>query len=181
MNRGALYYLMVPLLLLCALLQSTTLARFKLAGVKPELVLLVVVIGAMVYGARSGVLWAFVAGIGLDLFSGGPFGASSLALMASALVAGLGHRPFSRFNLLVPLAAAALGTLAFAAVYLGLLAVLTTAGFSVPQLPLGGNPPRHCAPGHAVQCGVDAAGDPAAESSARKPGCVAASRCCEMY
>ena len=138
MNRGALYYLMVPLLLLCALLQSTTLARFKLAGVKPELVLLVVVIGAMVYGARSGVLWAFVAGIGLDLFSGGPFGASSLALMASALVAGLGHRPFSRFNLLVPLAAAALGTLAFAAVYLGLQAVLTTAGFSVPQLPLGG-------------------------------------------
>ena len=84
MNRGALYYLMVPLLLLLCLLQSTAAARMKIAGVKPELVLLMVVIGALVYGARPGVVWAFVAGVGMDIFSGGPFGASSLALMASA-------------------------------------------------------------------------------------------------
>jgi rod shape-determining protein MreD len=129
-NRGALYYLMVPLLLLLALLQSTTVARFKVAGVKPELVLLMVVIGALVYGARPGVLWAFVAGIGLDLFSGGPLGASSLALMASALVAGLGHRPFSRFNVLVPLSAAALGTLVYAGVYLAILTILEAVGMS---------------------------------------------------
>ncbi|MFO7634134.1 MAG: rod shape-determining protein MreD [Caldilinea sp.] len=134
MNRGALYYLMVPLLLLLALLQSTTVARFKVAGVKPELVLLMVVIGALVYGARPGVLWAFVAGIGLDLFSGGPLGASSLALMASALVAGLGHRPFSRFNVLVPLSAAALGTLVYAGVYLAILTILEALGMSSLQL-----------------------------------------------
>lgn len=135
MNRGALYYLMVPLLLLLALLQSTTVARFKVAGVKPELVLLMVVIGALVYGARPGVLWAFVAGIGLDLFSGGPLGASSLALMASALVAGLGHRPFSRFNVLVPLSAAALGTLVYAGVYLAILTILEAVGMSSLRLP----------------------------------------------
>ncbi len=136
MNRGALYYLMIPLLLLLALLQSTTVARFKVAGVKPELVLLMIVIGALVYGARPAVLWAFVAGIGLDLFSGGPLGASSLALMASALVAGLGHRPFSRFNALVPISAIALGTLAYAAVYLSILTVLNATGLSSLQLPL---------------------------------------------
>ena len=136
MNRGALYYLMSPLLLFLALLQSTTVARFKVAGVKPDLVLLMVVIGALVYGARPGVLWAFVAGIGLDLFSGGPFGASSLALMASALVASLGHRPFSRFNALVPLSAAALGTVVYAAVYLTILAALETLGVSTLQLPI---------------------------------------------
>ena len=114
MNRGALYYLMVPLLLLSSLLQSTTL----------------------VYGARPAVLWAFIAGIGLDIFSGGPLGASSLALMASALVAGLGHRPFSRFNILVPLTAVALGTLIYATVYLTILAILDVVGASTLQLPL---------------------------------------------
>jgi rod shape-determining protein MreD len=136
MNRGALYYLMIPLLLLLSLLQSTTVARFKLAGVKPDLVLLVVIMGALVYGARPAVLWAFIAGIGLDIFSGGPLGASSLALMASALIAGLGHRPLSRFNILVPLAAAALGTLVYAAVYLAILSVLEVAGVSSLRLPL---------------------------------------------
>lgn len=136
MNRGALYYLMIPLLLLLSLLQSTTVARFKLAGVKPDLVLLLVVVGALVYGARPAVLWAFIAGIGLDIFSGGPLAGSSLALMASALVAGLGHRPFSRFNILVPLTAVALGTLIYAAVYLTILAILDVAGASTLRLPL---------------------------------------------
>lgn len=136
MNRGALYYLMVPLLLLSSLLQSTTVARLKLAGVKPDLVLLLIVVGALVYGARPAVLWAFIAGIGLDIFSGGPLGASSLALMASALVAGLGHRPFSRFNILVPLTAVALGTLIYATVYLTILAILDVVGASTLQLPL---------------------------------------------
>ncbi|HAJ36120.1 MAG TPA: rod shape-determining protein MreD [Chloroflexi bacterium] len=136
MNRGALYYLMIPLLLLFSLLQSTTVARFKLAGVKPDLVLLLIVVGALVYGARPAVLWAFIAGIGLDIFSGGPLGASSLALMASALIAGLGHRPFSRFNILVPLTAVALGTLAYAAVYLTILAILDVTGASTLRLPL---------------------------------------------
>lgn len=136
MNRGALYDLMIPLSLLLALLQSTTVARFKLAGVKPDLVLLLVVVGALVYGARPAVLWAFIAGIGLDIFSGGPLGASSLALMASALIAGLGHRPFSRFNILVPLTAVALGTLVYAAVYLTILAILDVTGASTLRLPL---------------------------------------------
>jgi rod shape-determining protein MreD len=136
MNRGALYYLMVPLLLLLCLLQSTAAARMKIAGVKPELVLLMVVIGALVYGARPGVVWAFVAGVGMDIFSGGPFGASSLALMASALVAGLGHRPFSRFNIFVPLAATALGTLAYAGVYLAILTVLEVAGAPTLRVPI---------------------------------------------
>ncbi len=136
MNRGALYYLMIPLLLLLSLLQSTTVARFKLAGVKPDVVLLLVIMGALVYGARPAVLWAFIAGLGLDIFSGGPLGASSLALMASALIAGLGHRPLSRFNILVPLAAAALGTLVYAAVYLAILGLLEVAGVSSLRLPL---------------------------------------------
>jgi hypothetical protein len=54
MNRGVLYYLMIPLLLLLSLLQSTTVARFKLAGVKPDLVLLLIVVWCVGLRRASG-------------------------------------------------------------------------------------------------------------------------------
>lgn len=124
MNRGALYYLMFPLIAVACLFQATAAARIKIYGVKPDLVLLLVVVGALVYGARAGLLWAFFGGLGLDIFSGGPMGSSSLALMAAVLVAGLGHRVLSRFNVFVPLVTMIASTLVYAGAYLGILAVL---------------------------------------------------------
>ena len=121
MNRGPFYLLMIPLLALAALLQSTTLTRFEIQGVKPELVLILLVVGTLIYGSRAGVVWAFFAGIFLDVFSGGPMGSSSLALMTATLLAGLGHHTFSRFNLLVPLTAMALSTFIYALTYIGIL------------------------------------------------------------
>jgi rod shape-determining protein MreD len=134
-NRGLFFYLMVPLLLFTCLIQSTAAGRLQMFGVKPDLVLLLVLVGTLLYGSRPGVVWAFVGGLGIDLFSGGPLGASSLAMMAAALVAGLGHRPLFRFNLLVPVMAAALGTLTYAGVYLALLAILNTGGWFERNLP----------------------------------------------
>ena len=113
--------LMIPLLALAALLQSTTLTRFEIRGVKPELVLILLIIGTLIYGSRIGMIWAFAAGIFLDLFSGGPLGSSSLALMVAIMPAGIGHRTFSRFNLLVPLGTMALGTFVYAVTYMGIL------------------------------------------------------------
>jgi rod shape-determining protein MreD len=135
MNRGLLYYVMAPLLLLLCLVQSTAASRFTVFGVKPDLVLLLIIVGALLYGPRASLLWAFIAGIGMDIFSGGPMGASSLALMAAALVASLGHRPLSRFNWLVPVGAALLGTMTYAAVYLGILAVLDAGGWFQRSVP----------------------------------------------
>jgi rod shape-determining protein MreD len=134
-SRGLLYYLMVPLILLAGLLQSTAATRIKINGVKPDLVLVVVVIGTLVYGPRIGLVWAFLGGLVLDIFSGGPLGASSLALMAAVLVAGMGHRTLSRYNLLVPIGAMALGTAVYGAAYLALLTVLQyfrAAQYSLP-------------------------------------------------
>ena len=56
MNRGVLFYLMVPLLLFLALLQSTAAGRIQLGQVKPDLVLIMVIVGTLLYGGRSGVL-----------------------------------------------------------------------------------------------------------------------------
>ncbi|MCC6169566.1 MAG: rod shape-determining protein MreD [Caldilineaceae bacterium] len=137
MNRGALYYLMIPLILLAGLLQSTAATRIKVNGVKPDLVLILVVVGTLVYGPRLGLLWAFIGGVVLDIFSGGPLGASSLALMAAVLVAGIGHRTLSRFNLLVPIGAMALGTAVYGVAYLALLSVLQYFRVAQHSLPWG--------------------------------------------
>lgn len=124
MNRGLFFYLMPLLLIIASLLQSTVTNRLLVRGVKPDLVLLLVMIGTLIYGGRSGMLWAFIGGIGLDLFSGGPLGSSSLALMATAVVVGVGHRTLSRYNVLVPLSSAMLGTLVYGVVYLAIWIVL---------------------------------------------------------
>jgi rod shape-determining protein MreD len=124
MRRGTLYYLMVPLMAVAALLQSTAFNRLTIAGVKPDLVLLLVVVGTLLYGPRAGIVWAFVGGLFLDVFSGGPLGSSSLALMAAAVVAGFGHTTLSRFNVFVPLGAIILGTLTYGVVYTGTLLAL---------------------------------------------------------
>ncbi len=50
MNRGILYYLMVPILLLACLLQSTAASRLQIGGIKPDLVLLLV-------DYRNAVIW----------------------------------------------------------------------------------------------------------------------------
>jgi rod shape-determining protein MreD len=123
-RRDYVYYAMIPLLMAAAILQSTALGRIQVFNVKPDLALIMVICGTLVFGIRHSIVWAFAGGVAIDLFSGGPFGVSSLALMAAALVASPGHRTLSRFNLFVPLAAAALGTLAYGLTYMGLLALL---------------------------------------------------------
>jgi rod shape-determining protein MreD len=140
-----IYYAMPLIVLIMALLQATIATQLMVRGVKPDLVLLVVLLATLVYGGQGGLVWAFIGGIGLDLFSGGPFGASSLALMMATLVAALGYRVLSRYHVLVPLGAAGLGTLIYGLVYIGLLGALHTAaqlpllaGYAIPQhnLPL---------------------------------------------
>jgi rod shape-determining protein MreD len=124
MNRKLFAYLMPVLLLFASILQSTAANRVEIRNVKPDLVLLLIVAGALIYGSRAAVGWAFLGGVAVDLFSGGPLGSSSLALMAAALVVGVGHHTLSRFNPLVPVTATAVGTLVYGASYVALLAAL---------------------------------------------------------
>ncbi len=137
MNRGVFYYVMIPLVMLAGLLQSTAANGIEIGGVKPDLVLLLIIAGTLIYGPRPGLMWAFIGGIALDIFSGGPMGASSLALMVAVLVAGLGHRRLSRYNLFVPLGATALGTAIYGLTYLAILAGLDAFDVVQYRVPFG--------------------------------------------
>ncbi len=71
-----------------ALFQTVVLARISLWGAQLDLMLLLVLMWAMVRGTDEGLVFAFVGGLILDLFSGGPLGTIALALLAVALLAG---------------------------------------------------------------------------------------------
>ncbi len=90
------------LLLLAGLLQSAFLSQVTLFGVHPNLVLALVVLWGMLRGGRAGLLWAFVGGIELDLYSVTPFGTFTVALLVIALLVGFADALPFRPTALVP-------------------------------------------------------------------------------
>jgi rod shape-determining protein MreD len=50
--------------------------------------LLVVLVWAVLRGVDEGMVWGLIGGLALDVLSGGPMGANTLALLAAALLAG---------------------------------------------------------------------------------------------
>ena len=65
-------------LVAAVLMQSTVLAGLRLAGVRPDLLVLVVVAVAMASGATGGAVFGFVAGLVADLLFDLPVGVSAL-------------------------------------------------------------------------------------------------------
>jgi rod shape-determining protein MreD len=78
----------IPLLTGIALLQDIVLARVSILGGRPDLVLLSVIAWATLRGSAEGIVWGFIGGLLLDLFSGGPMGGITLPLLVIALLAG---------------------------------------------------------------------------------------------
>lgn len=95
--------------------------HLTILGVKPDLLLLVVISWSLLRGAKEGMIWALVGGIGLDLFSGAPFGTSTVALVALSLLAGLGELSVFRTHIALPLIATLIATLAYNLFFLLLL------------------------------------------------------------
>lgn len=110
-------YIAVPFLLLVSLLQSTAAPRLQIGAVWPDFLLLVVMSWALLQRLDEAVGWAMVGGLGVDLLSGGPFGATAIGLMAVALIAGVASGGLFRGRSVLPVATAFVATLAFHAVY----------------------------------------------------------------
>ena len=122
-------WLIVPVLGVAAIFQVVVVPKLAVRGVYPDLILLFVVARSLIAGRADAVMWGFVGGLWLDILSGGPMGASSLALMATALLTGAGHNAIFRRNFFVPSIAAMMGSFVFSLVYLSILAVV---GFRFP-------------------------------------------------
>jgi rod shape-determining protein MreD len=81
------------------------------AGVKPNIVLVAVVLVTVMVGFLPGITWAFAAGLTANLLVGAPLGSVPLAMLAAALVAAAGARVLGRLVWIYPVAAAFLGSM----------------------------------------------------------------------
>jgi rod shape-determining protein MreD len=119
----------IPLLLAAAVFQSAVLSHVRVFGGQPDLVVIIVLAWSVLDDDREGMAWAFVGGLLLDLFSGAPFGLSTLVLVAMAFVVGLAEAQVYRNNVLLTLLLTLLGTAAY---HIGHMILLRfAAGFNI--------------------------------------------------
>ncbi len=90
--------------------QSTVIPVLSIGGVRPDLVLVVVVSVALSAGKEEGVLCGVFGGVLQDLLSVGPFGYNTLTKMLLGLLVGLYERKVNKGSLLLPLLAVAVST-----------------------------------------------------------------------
>jgi rod shape-determining protein MreD len=90
---------LTAVLVVAVLIQSTVLARLRLAGVRPDLLVLAVVSVAVATDPTTGAVFGFVAGLVADLLFDLPVGVSALAYTAVGFAVGTvrvyvtSHRP----------------------------------------------------------------------------------------
>jgi len=112
----------IPILIAAIILQTTVLTHFRLLSGGFNLTLVVVLAWNLVQRESSGPLWAFMGGVLADVFSGGPFGVTTVALVACSLVIALTEGRFYQGNWVVAVAASIVGTIFYHLLYLFLLA-----------------------------------------------------------
>jgi rod shape-determining protein MreD len=123
---------------IAAIFESSVLTQLQVGSIKPDLVFAMGIAVAMVLGFESGMTWAFVGGVTLDLLlPGRAFGSTALALILSTAAALLVARATWPPRLIVIAATAFVLTLLYQVMLLGLLAVTSDvafAGLSLPDL-----------------------------------------------
>lgn len=90
------------------------------AGVKPNLVLIAVVLVTAYGGFLPGVVWAFVAGLTANLLVGAPLGSIPLAMLVVAAMTAGGARLVGRVPLVYPVIAVLVGSVVADLIVLGL-------------------------------------------------------------
>lgn len=121
-------YIAIPLMALLSIIQSSILPRIPIAGVIPQLLFVVALGWGLSRGVEEGLIWAFIAGLFVDLFSVAPLGVSALAFMAGVGVPVLLQRLLPPRRLLGAALLAGLGTLIYLLIYAIILRIF---GFGV--------------------------------------------------
>lgn len=113
-------YVGIPLLIALTVLQAAVLPHLRVAGVTPQLAIVAVLCWVQLRNAYEGLIWAFIAGFLLDLFSSGPMGATALALMVAVLVIVRLQRSLPENPFLLPILFSGLGFAVYLLLYVGI-------------------------------------------------------------
>jgi rod shape-determining protein MreD len=107
LSRGGLAMLGLALLVI---IQATLMARVRVLGASPNLLLVSSIAWGMLHSVTDGVVWAFAGGVALDLITGMPLGTTSLAAMTATLLTRLGRNRVFANNLWWPILVVAMAT-----------------------------------------------------------------------
>jgi rod shape-determining protein MreD len=88
-----------------ALLELTAGQYLRIGGAQPHLVLVFGVIVTIAIGLESGLVWAFVGGLALDVLAQRPLGSTAFALLLCVGGASVLGRSFARLRPIVPIGA----------------------------------------------------------------------------
>jgi rod shape-determining protein MreD len=105
-----IWFLAVPLLALLALLQTAVFRQILFLDGSLDL-LLVAIVSWSLLRPEEGLAWAMLAGIFADMFSGGPFGITSIAYLLVAISVGALHGRLWTHSPLAVMATALFGTI----------------------------------------------------------------------
>jgi rod shape-determining protein MreD len=89
--------------LVAALFELTVFPHLSVDGAHPHLVLVLGVIWTVAAGAESGLVWAFVGGLALDVLAPRPLGATAVALLLALGGISLATPRFNRFRPVAPI------------------------------------------------------------------------------
>ncbi|MEJ2747436.1 MAG: rod shape-determining protein MreD [Anaerolineae bacterium] len=117
-------YLAIPVMLLLAVLQTAVLPHFPVLGLIPQLPFLVALAWGLLRGMNEGLVWAFIGGLFLDLFSVAPMGVTSLSYMLAILAVVWIENAMPADRFFVPVIMAIAATVIYLLVYLILLRLL---------------------------------------------------------
>lgn len=89
------------LILASLLLQTSVLEVVAVAGVKPDLVMLIVVLNGFLLGPREGAFLGYIGGMVEDLFLGEYIGLNALSKMIAGYLAGIAGERLYKENILI--------------------------------------------------------------------------------
>ena len=107
-----------------AILELTAGPYLRMGNAQPHLVFVFAIICTVAIGLESGLTWAFVGGIALDVLAQRPLGTSSFALIVCVGIAASITRPFNRIRPLVVVPIVALLSLVYSMTQFVLLGAL---------------------------------------------------------
>jgi rod shape-determining protein MreD len=107
-----------------AIVELTVGPYLQVGTAHPHLVFVIAIIWTVAVGLESGLVWAFIGGVVLDVLAQRPLGVSSFALIVTVGIAASITRPFIRIRPLVVVPAVALLSLVYSMTLFVLLGAL---------------------------------------------------------
>jgi rod shape-determining protein MreD len=114
----------IPVMALLAVLQSTILSHVRLLDGRPDAVLIAVVGWSIAGRTNEAMVWGFLGGLFLDLYSGVPFGTTSIALVIVAYLVSFPEGRFWESHVVMPLGVMLVASVVFHVLGIGTLLIV---------------------------------------------------------